>query len=377
MENVHDEPGWYRLVEAEVDPHATHRDATSTPIPRAVFAEASARGLFGASFPAELGGSGMSSSRWGDVLRTLGRRGGDLSFPLVLSLFVGVAQSLLGRRDTMESPLTRELVLGQRLVAFAYSEDADAFSLRTTARKFGDEIVLDGAKSIVTGGCIADSFLIYAREPSSQDMVAVLVDRDAPGLGVTPVRTMGVRAAGLASLQLDGVRVPVHRVLVPQDGLAHVQAFLDRRRVLLCCAPLGRAHEMLDECARQSIATIRHGRRLADLPNVQASLGRMRIGLHAADCVLRDALAQLHETTQTWTPRSAMAKHFVAERCLEVARGVQRLAGGRGYTDEARFERDVRDISGLVAGAGAQDILETNLGLGFVSELERREFVTP
>jgi alkylation response protein AidB-like acyl-CoA dehydrogenase len=359
-----------QLVGEEVDSYASERDQRSQPIPPHVLRRIGDLGLLSYTLPVEWGGAGHSLQEWGSVLERLGYACGDLSLSLLISLFAGVCQALADA-PACDPHVVRAAARGEMLVAFAYSEDADAFSFRTSVVRNGSEFALNGAKSIVTGGLIADAFLVYAREVESGDMVAAIVERSRPGLVVSPVQSMGARSAGLATLSLTDVRVPLSHLWVPSDGLGHVQRFLNRRRVLLCCGPVGRARRMIEECAVQVLTTMRYGRRLGDLPNVQAAFGRMRIALHTARTVLNDAFAQPDTGKESWTATSALAKYVITEQCLAIAHEVGRVAGGRGYAGSCRFERDVRDFHGLIAGAGAQDILLTDLGMDLLSTADR------
>jgi alkylation response protein AidB-like acyl-CoA dehydrogenase len=365
------ERGWFDISREMVDGAAEERDNRGAHIPAEVFRESATRGLLTVTLPTELGGEGRSPAHWGRLLQRMGYHCGDLSFPMLLNLFSAMAGSVAQGGEGFRK-LAEQAGRGEALTAFAYTENTDAFSWKTTATFGSNRVVLDGAKSIVSGAGIADRFVVYARAPATNDPVAVLVDRAAPGVRVTPVQSMGLRSSGLARVELEKVEVERDRVLIKNDAVSHAQRYLDRGRVMLSCATVGRARRVIEECVQQLVETTRYERRLADLENVQASVGRMRLALHTAEVVLERALGGLEDRAFTWTSERSMAKHTVTECCLEISREVMRVTGGRGYTGGQRFERDARDFAGMIAGAGAQNTLEVDLGVTLIADLERR-----
>lgn len=365
---------WREFLTEVVSPGAAQRDASATPIPRGQLEEAGAHGILGAHLPTDVGGAGLDARTWGAALEGIGYWCDDASFPLVASLYVGVGRTILatGREELIER-YVRPLGQGEALISFAYTEDADPFSFATTVRRDGEELVLNGEKRFVTGGQQADAFMVYARSEGSADIDVVIVEAADEGVAVDPVPVMGVRAAGLARLRLAETRVPAWRAMQEGGGLSHVQRFLNARRGLLCCAPVGRMERLLEQTVDHVASRVRYGRRLADMQNVQAALGRMKVQLETARSTLHWALSDGADASpnEHWSPASAVAKHAVTESALALSQTALRITGGQGYAVEGRFERDVRDFHGLLAGAGAQDILEVDLGTSVVSERER------
>jgi alkylation response protein AidB-like acyl-CoA dehydrogenase len=366
---------WGEFLDDEVSPGAAERDAAARPIERELLQRAAAKGILAASLPSGLGGGGLQTSEWGTALEAIGYRCDDGSFSLLVSLYAGVANAVAGSgRDDLIDRYIGPFISGDCLLSFAYTENADPFSFASTLRDDGQEIVVNAEKRMITGGQQADGFVVYARDERTGDLGVVIVERDDPGVRVEPVSVMGVRAAGLARLEVSDARVPAWRALQRGGGLTHVQRFLNRRRILLCCAPLGRMGRLLEGVIDDVTGRIRHGRRVADLQNVQATIGRMHVQLAVARQTVYSALeaAQAASPDDTWTPAIAVAKYTVTESALSIVQSALRITGGNGYTAEGRIERDVRDFHGLLAGAGAQDILEVDLGANAISARERQ-----
>jgi alkylation response protein AidB-like acyl-CoA dehydrogenase len=367
---------WGDLL-AEISAGAMARDAQLLPLSSELLSAAGQQGLQAFALPKEIGGEDAGALAWGKVLEQIGYLCEDVAFPLLISIRTTIARMLFdtGRTDLIERyaiPIAR----GDCGVATAYTEDADPFSMRTRLRRDGDAFVLNGHKSYVSGGVLADVFLTYSADDTG-DMVASLVHSDDPGVEIRPVDSIGHRSTGAASVTFHEVRVPQARILQASDGLTHAQLFLNDRRLLICCAPLGRAQAILERCVAHVSATVRYGEPLTEMKNVQATLGRMYVAIEASRATLYRALRHMAggEGDPIFDPTVSAAKYFVAEQVQYVLDQAFRVLGGYAYYGDLHFGRYLRDFAGLVAAAGTQDILETNLGAAAIARL--RPSATP
>jgi alkylation response protein AidB-like acyl-CoA dehydrogenase len=344
---------------------ALEADRTGSPIARDVLVDAARCGLLCASLPRSVGGVGLSMQSWGRALERVGYLCDDSSFTLVITIFQAVANALLasGNAEIIERYVA-PCCTGSRLVAFAYTENSDAFSLSTTMERRGDDFVVSGAKTMVTAGAIADAFMTYVVNQASGEMAVVIIDADAPGVTVQPIEAMGLRASGFAALRFDAVRVSKAQIVTEDNGFDHVQAFLNPRRAVLCCPPIGRMDRILADCTQHLSTTVRRGEPLTNMPTVQARIGKMRMAVHVSRALIDPALAGLARGTADpfFDEIVSTAKYQITEHALAVALDSLRLTGALGYSRVAQFERHLRDFCGLIAGAGAQDVLELNLG---------------
>jgi len=348
-----------------VSEEAAQLDRTGTPLRREVMLEAARCGLLGASLPRSVGGLGMSLPSWGRVLERVGYLCDDASFTLNISLFQAVANMVLASgKCALIERYVRPVCSGERLLAFAYTEDSDAFSMRSSLRPSGKDFIVHGHKVMVTAGAMADSYMSYIRNDSNGELAVVMVDRQMPGVRVEPIETMGLRACGLAALHFDGVRVSAENTLTLTDGLEHVQAFLNPRRAMLCCAPVGRMQRIIDECARLLSRKVRYGAPLSSMPLVQSRLGRMQLKVLSSRALIDVALNSLRPDAPAdlFGEAVSAAKHEITENAVAVALDSIRLGGASGYACNQHFERYLRDFVGMISGAGAQDVLEVNLG---------------
>ncbi|MDI3283524.1 acyl-CoA dehydrogenase family protein [Polyangium sp. 15x6] len=181
---------------------ARDRDRDARPLPLEVLGDIARLGWM-SRLP--LAGKSEAWIEWGWLLHECGFLGEDLGLPALLALCgtMGDMLSQLGRDDLRERYL-RPLQEGRAFIAFAWSEGADPFSFRTTARPDGSDFVLDGSKKPITGAMLATALVVFARHAETKEIVAVLVERDDPGVEVSPVSMMGLRSAGFGHVRLQG-----------------------------------------------------------------------------------------------------------------------------------------------------------------------------
>src|SRR5262249_3539387 len=132
---------------------------------------------------------------------------------------------------------------------------------------------------------------------------------------------------------------------------------------MVCCAPVGHARALVEMAAERLGSTIRGGRSLDSLPNVQATLGRMYVAVEAARAMLYRAAEQpASELDAVFNPLIAAAKHFIVQQVRFVVEQAMRVLGGHFYYGEPYFGICLQDFAGLVTVAGTQDLMEVNLG---------------
>ncbi|MGW7531295.1 acyl-CoA dehydrogenase family protein [Amycolatopsis sp. NPDC054798] len=363
---------WGSLLD-EIGATVAERDEARLPPPPALVEALAAAGLHGLSLDPEIGGAGVDVLTWGMVLEQIGYRCLDSALPMIVNHTIDIARFVheSGRSDLIERYAT-PICKGTLGAGIAYTEDADAWSFKTLLRRKGEDFVLTGYKSYVTAGTMSDVFLTYPLDEAG-DMVACLVERNDPGVTVTPAEPIGMRTAGAAALVFEDVLLPADRILQATDGLTHAQRFLSNQRLWITCAPLGRAQRVLEDCAARLSASIRYGEPVSGLKNVEATLGRMYVAIEAARAMLYHALDRVGagRAEPVFDPVLSAAKHFAAEQLRFVLESAFRVLGGYGFYGTPHLGRFMRDFSGLTLVAGTNDILETNLGAGVVARAAR------
>ncbi len=366
------------FIRNQVNPGVLDRDASGTSIPHEIFQQACTLGMTTFGLPADIGGAGRDVVAWGRLLEEVGYLCQDSALPFVVSLRASVIKTLYrtGRADLIDR-YVMPMVHGARAPAFAYTDGTDAFSFRTTATRKAGGYILDGEKLFVTGGATADTYMVYAAAAGSgaSDLQVFLVEREDPGVLASDVPLSGLRSAGISHLALKQVFVEEHRVIAAADGLSHVQAFLNQRRIYLACPILGRMQAVLEDCIVALSEKIRYGNSLTAMQNVQAQLGRMVVALETSRATLYRALERQASDAfdPYWDALGCVAKSYVVDQGIGLVQIAQRLLGGDGYLRSMHYERYLRDFGGYIPGGGSQDTLTVDLGVHAISAaLSRR-----
>ncbi|MEG3630828.1 acyl-CoA dehydrogenase family protein [Streptomyces poriticola] len=359
---VHDR--WGSLVD-EVNEAAAERDESGSPVPVRFYRAAGELGLTGYTMPRQFGGEGGGPFVWGLIVEHLGYLCEDTAFPLVMSFQPEIAKIVI---EYCAEPAVERYAVplgrGERIGGLAYTEDADAFSMSgTTIVAHDGGLVVRGRKSFSGPARVSDHFITFASDGTG-DLAGVLVDAAAPGVEVTPVDTIGYRSIGGGSVTFQEVVVPDVQIVSRTDGLTPLNQLLNAARITIACGPLGRAQALFEHCVERLNQTVRQGAPLAEMPNVQARVGRMYVALESARAVLYQALIRMDEGSvdPVFDPSISVAKYLVTEKVNFVVDCAFRLMGGYSYYGDRRFGQALRDFKGGMLAAGTQDLLEINLG---------------
>ena len=364
-----------RFVDERVNPGSDARDRAAAPLPRALLREAGEIGLLGFALPAEAGGEGRDKFEWGVVLEEVARLSRDSGLTPVADMNAGVAEAIVrtGNAGLIERYAV-PMASGIRIGMPAAYEGRDPFDYLTIAREEGGGWVLDGGKPFVTGGLLADTYLVYAREEESGDVLSFLVERDDPGVFVEPLHTTGMRSVGFASVGMDRVRLGDDRLVVGVDALSAMNTYFRNRRLMTACAVVGHMRALVDACVDSLGDRRRDGRCVLEFPNVQRAVGEMHEAVETSRAVVHRALAATYgERDQFFDPLATVAKHFVAEQAQRVGLAAMQLQGGEGYMRRRPWERFVRDTLCLLGGQGAQEMLLIQLGQHATMEVQQRQ----
>jgi acyl-CoA dehydrogenase len=256
-------------------------------------------------------------------------------------------------------PRVRE---GKAIAAFALSEPeagSDVAALAMTARDDGGEVRLDGEKTWISNGGIADHYVVFARSgeaPGARGLSAFVVDADTPGLSVAE-RIEVIAPHPLARLKFDKVRVPSgHRLGKPGDGFKVAMATLDVFRATVGAAALGFARRALHETIGHTSSRKLFGVPLADLQMTQAAIADSATEVDAAALLVYRAAWTKDRGAARVTREAAMAKMFATEMAQRVIDRAVQLHGGLGVTKGVKVEELYREIRALRIYEGATEV---------------------
>lgn len=306
-------------------------------------------GLLGMTIPERYGGSAMT--RFNAALAYEAIAGGDLAVTVWLGVHNMVAGIIARFGDEEQrGRFLPGMATGAILGAFSLSEanaGSDAASLRTRARRDGDDYILDGAKLWVTSGGVADVVAVFARtsaEPGSAGISAFLVERGAPGFAVAKTeRKMGLHASPTAELVFTECRVPARQRLGAEgQGLRIAFSALDTGRINIAAGATGLAQAALDVAIAYSLERHQFGHAIAEFQAMQFMLADMATQIEAARLLTYRAAAAL-DAHGSATREAAMAKLFATDTAMAVTTNAVQVLGGAGYVRDWPVERYMRD----------------------------------
>ena len=257
---------------------------------------------------------------------------------------------------------------GEAIAAFALSEPgagSDALALATRARRDADGWVLDGCKTWISNGGIADFYCVFARSgdaPGAAGISAFVVPADASGLSIAE-RIEVMAPHPLARLEFSGCRLPADALLGREgEGFRLAMRTLDIFRASVAAAANGFARRALDEATTRAKARPMFGSTLAELPLAQAALGEMAAALDAA-ALLTARAAWKRDVVQARTTReAAIAKLVATESAQRVIDAALQLHGGAGVRSGEVVERLYREIRALRIYEGATEVQKLIIG---------------
>ena len=269
-----------------------------------------------------------------------------------------------------------ELLTMEKIGAWAITEPgsgSDAFgSMRSTARRDGDEYVLNGSKTFITNGPYADTIVFICKldegnPPAERKVLSFVLDRGMPGFEQSkPLRKMGMHSSPTGELFLTDVRVGRDRLIgetedVPAGGREGAKATFMQERAGVAAMALGIIEECLDRCVQYARDRVQFGQPIGEFQLIQDKLARMEVArLNVQNLVFRTVEMSAAGHTMTLAEASAM-KLYSARAATEVAMEAVQLFGGNGYMSEFRVEQLARDAKVLQIYAGTDEIQITHI----------------
>ncbi len=304
---------------------------------------------------------------------TLARHDGLADFVFAMQGLGTGALSLFGSEAQRAEwlPLTRT---GRAIAAFALTEPqsgSDVASSTMTAVRDGSDYVLDGEKTWISNGGIADVYTVFARTgegPGAKGLSAFVVPGDAPGL-VVAERLETIAPHPLARLRFDGCRVPGAAMIgQPGQGFKIAMSVLDVFRTTVAAAALGFARRALDETLAR--VQVRHvqGAPLSELQMVQAHLAEMALRVDAGALLVYRAAWSKGRGAPRVTREAAMAKLFATDEAQKVIDAAVQLHGGDGVRSGSVVERLYREIRALRIYEGASDVQKVIIARAVLAE---------
>ena len=306
------------------------------------------------------------------IRETLARHSGLADFAFAMQGLGSGAITLFGSEDNKRDYLTR-VGRGEAIAAFALSEPdagSDVAAMACAATLDGDHYVLNGEKTWISNGGIADMYVVFARTgeaPGARGISAFIVDAGLPGFEIAE-RIDVIAPHPLARLRFSNCRVPLSKRLGEAgQGFKVAMATLDIFRTSVAAAALGFARRALDEALARATSRKMFGKTLADFQLTQAKLSQMATGIDAAALLTYRAAWQRDQGRRV-TKEAAMAKLTATETAQQVIDAAVQMFGGLGVVSEQPVERLYREIRSLRIYEGATEVQQLIIARELLAE---------
>ncbi|MBL0088794.1 MAG: acyl-CoA dehydrogenase family protein [Ideonella sp.] len=311
------------------------------------------------------------------IRETLGRHSGLADFAFAMQGLGTGAISLAGSDEQKAHYLPR-VARGEAIAAFALSEPdagSDVAAMACTARIEGDHYVLDGEKTWISNGGIADQYVVFARTgeaAGARGISAFIVDAGTPGFEIAE-RIQVMAPHPLARLCFDQCRISAsRRIGAPGEGFKIAMRSLDVFRTSVAAAALGFARRALDEALHRATTRSMFKGKLADFQITQTKLAQMATTIDSA-ALLTYRAAWQRDQGQGVTKEAAMAKLAATEGAQQVIDAAVQMWGGLGVVSEQPVERLYREIRALRIYEGATEVQQLIIGRELLREWPARQ----
>lgn len=327
--------------------------------PMSLLPELASVGLTGLTIPAELGGSGVDALTAALVAEELGAGDGSIALTLAAHNSLCIGHLLTAASSEQKERWLPPLAKGTYLGAWGLTEPSsgsDAVAAKTTARKDGDDWVLNGQKQFITNGSIA-GFTVVIAATAERRLTAFGVGADNPGLAAgKPEKKMGLWASDTAPLVLRDCRVPDDdRIGEIGAAFSDVRTVLDRGRIGIGALALGLGRAALETATAYAKERRQFGKPLAEFQMTRWKLAQARTELDAGRLLVHRA-ASLADAGRPFTRAASMGKLYATEAASRAANACLQILGGYGYLRDYPVERIVRDARLMEIGEGTSEI---------------------
>ena len=350
------------FAESELGPHSREWDEKQD-FPREVFTKLGELGLMGAVWPEEYGGAGMSTLDYAIAMEELSRVDAGVALSVAAHNSLCSGHIFLAGSEEQKKKYLVPLAKGEKVGCWGLTENSagsDAGGTKTVAVKDGDSWVLNGSKTFITNGRIADTAVVMAvtdKSKGKKGISAFVVERGTKGFHPGKKEDkLGVRSSDTSELVLEDVRIPAANLLGKEgNGFIDTLRILDRGRIGIAAWSQGIAQASLEQSMKYAKERRQFGHSIAEFQAIQFKIADMATQVDAARLLIWRA-AVLRDSGQEHTVPSSMAKLFATEMAVQVALEAVQIHGGYGFLKDYPVERFLRDSKLGTIGEGTSEI---------------------
>ena len=320
-------------------------------------------GMMGVLVPEEYGGSGLSYDEYVTIISELSKVCGSIGLSVAAHNSLCTGHILKFGNEDQKKKYLPKLASAEYLGAWALTEPitgSDAMRMNTTARKEGDNWVINGAKNFITHGSSGDVIVVVARTGElgdSRGISAFIVDSSNPGVSSGKKENkLGMRASETAEVIFSNCVVSNDALIGKVgDGFIQSMKILDGGRISIAALSLGIAKGAYNAALKYSKERVQFGKTISNFQAISFTLADMATEINAAELLIYKS-AYLINNNKPVTIESAMAKYFSSELAVKISSEAVQIFGGYGFVKDFPVEKYYRDSKLCTIGEGTSQI---------------------
>jgi len=332
-------------------------------------------GLFGLIIPEEYGGIGLSNAGYSRVLQQTSSYDSSASLTIGAHSSIGMKGLLLFGTAAQKERYLPRLASGELIAAYCLTEPgagSDAASIQTRAvLDSNGDWILNGEKTWITNGGIADFFTVFARTDSDGGMMsAFIVEREFSGVSAGQKESkLGIRASSTTSVNFTDVKVPAENLLGEEGkGFKIAMSILNNGRTGLGGGAVGGMKTCIALAAKQALERKQFGKNIAEFGMIKKKISEMTVDCFAAESAVWMVAHYIDSGYSDYSIEAAISKVFASEAMTRCANEALQIAAGNGYMEEFPYERIFRDSRILTIFEGTSEILRLFIALSGIRD---------
>ncbi|MDD5171172.1 MAG: acyl-CoA dehydrogenase family protein [Syntrophales bacterium] len=352
-----------RFVAREIQPRAKEEG-----FKRDIVSKMGELGFFGCAFPPRYGGSDSGFLAHSVVCEEISRGDSGLRSLFNLQAMTVAYTMMEWGKPAVREKYVKNLVLGEKLGCTCFSEPnagSDLAAIETRIEDRGDHYEINGAKTWISNGTVADYAVVYGtydRSLKGRGLSAVVVETDQPGWMARETPKLGDKSSPIAEIHMENVRAPKENLLGEWgQGFTVAMTALDRGRISVASGAVGLAQACLEASVAYANQRVQFGKLIREYQQVKAVIAEMASQIEAARLLVRRA-SWLNDQGMPFTKEIAIAKYFAGEAVVRAAGQAMEIHGGMGYSLELPVEKYYRDSKLYQVGEGTVNIMRLLIG---------------
>jgi butyryl-CoA dehydrogenase len=321
------------------------------------------QGFMGIYHDEKFGGAGFDTVSFCLVIEEIARWDASLALTIASHTSLGSGHIALAGTNAQKSKYLTPLASGEKLAGWCLTEPesgSDASGLKTTAVKGGGFWILNGTKTFITQGSVADTYVVLAKtdpDKGTKGISSFIVEREREGVQPgEPIHKLGMNSSDTTEVVFENVKLPAENLLGEEgNGFIDTMKVLDAGRVGIGALSVGIARGALEESMKYSQERRQFGKPVGNFQAIEHKLVRMATEIDAARMMVHRA-AWLKDRGKPFTKEASMAKLMASELAVKAADEAVQIHGGYGYTKEYHVERFLRDAKLMTIGEGTSEI---------------------